>query len=90
MSEPANVTGSANLTGSVNIYDAKTHLSRLITRVESGEEITLSRNGRAVARLVPLEHRAATRTPGVWKSLVTISADFDDFTDDDATDWYGA
>jgi prevent-host-death family protein len=33
----------------VNIHDAKTHLSRLIERVETGEEIVIARAGRPVA-----------------------------------------
>lgn len=75
---------------SVNVYDAKTQLSRLIARVEAGEEIILARNGRAVARIVPLASRPARRKPGAWKSRVTIAPDFDDFTDADAREWYGA
>ncbi len=38
----------------VNIHQAKTHFSRLIERVEAGEEITIARAGSPVARLVPL------------------------------------
>ncbi len=74
----------------VNVYDAKTNLSRLIVRVEAGEEITLARNGRAVARLVPLASAAPDRMPGAWKSRVTMADDFDSFSDADAGDWYSA
>lgn len=74
----------------VNIYDAKTNLSRLIARVEAGEEFTLSRNGRPVARLMPLTPQRARREPGLWKSRVTIADDFDDFSDSDAGEWYSA
>ena len=62
----------------VNIHEAKTHLSRLIERVEAGEEITLARAGRPVARLVPYEKRLKPRKPGIWKGLVVIGPDFDD------------
>jgi prevent-host-death family protein len=37
----------------VNVYEAKTQLSKLLERVEGGEEIVIARNGRPVARLVP-------------------------------------
>lgn len=37
----------------VGLFEAKTHLSKLVERVERGEEITLTRHGRAVAKLVP-------------------------------------
>ena len=43
----------------VNIYEAKTQLSKLVARAEAGEEITISRNGRPVARLVPAARRTA-------------------------------
>lgn len=38
---------------SVGIYEAKTHLTRLIDEVERGNSITITRHGRPVARLVP-------------------------------------
>ena len=38
----------------IGAYEAKTHLSTLLTRVESGETITITRRGRPVARLVPV------------------------------------
>jgi prevent-host-death family protein len=40
----------------VNVHAAKTQLSRLLERVEGGEEIVIARNSRPVARLVPVEH----------------------------------
>jgi prevent-host-death family protein len=62
----------------VNIHEAKTHLSRLVERVESGEEITLARAGRPVARLVPYRTRQEPRRPGLWKGRVRIAPSFDD------------
>ena len=41
----------------VNVHEAKTHLSRLLAQVEAGEEITIARNGKPVARLVPCKSR---------------------------------
>lgn len=38
----------------VGTFEAKTHLSSLLERVERGEEITITRHGKAVARLVPV------------------------------------
>jgi prevent-host-death family protein len=40
-------------TNTVGAYDAKTHFSELLERVARGEEITITRHGAAVARLVP-------------------------------------
>lgn len=74
---------------SINIYEAKTQLSKLIARVEGGEEITISRNGRPAARLVPIARRTAPRVPGALKGQFWMSPDFDDFTAQDEADWYG-
>lgn len=41
----------------VGAYEAKTNLSRLLERVEGGERITLTRHGRPVAMLVPVEEK---------------------------------
>jgi prevent-host-death family protein len=62
---------------SVNIHEAKTHLSRLIERVEAGEEITLARAGRPVARIVPFERRQEARKPGFWKGRLWLADDWD-------------
>ena len=63
---------------SVNIHEAKTHLSRLIERVEAGEEITIARAGRPVALLVRFPERREPRKPGIWKGRVVIHPGFDD------------
>lgn len=60
----------------VNIHEAKTHLSRLLQRVEAGEEIVISRAGTPVARLVP-ERKAAQRKLGLDRGLFEVPEDFD-------------
>jgi prevent-host-death family protein len=67
----------------VNIYEAKTQLSKLVTRAEAGEEIVIARNGRPAARLVPAggaDGLAAVR--GAWRGRVRIADDFDELPDD--------
>jgi prevent-host-death family protein len=59
----------------VNVHEAKTHLSRLLERVEAGEELTIARAGRPIARLVPLRERA--RLLGGDEGRVRIAEDFD-------------
>lgn len=54
----------------VNIHEAKTHLSRLIDRVEAGEEIVIAKRGKPVARLVPLQPVPARR-PGLLHGELT-------------------
>ena len=39
----------------VNIYEAKTHLSRLIEQALKGEKIIIARNGKPLVRLMPIE-----------------------------------
>lgn len=60
----------------VNIHQAKTHLSKLIQRVELGEEITIARAGRPVARLAPVKPMVASRKPGSAKGRFKISSNF--------------
>jgi prevent-host-death family protein len=64
---------------SVNVYEAKTHLSQLLDRAAAGEEIIIARAGRPVARLVPLaDPSTLRRSPGGWRGQVRISDDFDE------------
>jgi prevent-host-death family protein len=58
-----------------NIHEAKTHLSRLIERVAAGEEIVIARNGKPVARLVPVT--TEPRRPGRLKGRIRIAPDFE-------------
>ena len=59
------------------MHEAKTHLSRLVARVEAGEEITIARAGRPVARLVAPASPPGRRVLGRWKGRVRVPADFD-------------
>jgi prevent-host-death family protein len=59
-----------------NIHETKTHLSKLVSRVEMGEEITISRAGKPVAKLVPYLG-APVRAPGVLSGKIRIDDDFD-------------
>ena len=61
----------------INIHQAKTQLSRLIERVNAGEEIVIAKAGRPVARLVPAGAPAAPRTPGLMKGRIRVGKDFD-------------
>jgi prevent-host-death family protein len=51
----------------VNIHEAKTHFSRLLERVDHGEEIVIAKAGKPVARLVPYMEKSAERIPGTAK-----------------------
>lgn len=62
----------------VNMHEAKTQLSRLVQRVEGGEEVVISRAGRPVARLVPLGRERPQRQFGRLRGKMWIAEDFDD------------
>lgn len=61
----------------VNLYEAKTHLSELVERAARGEEVVIAKAGQPKARLVPVAKQRRARTPGAWKGRVEIGADFD-------------
>ncbi len=59
----------------VNVHEAKTHLSRLLAKVEAGESIVIARAGRPIAVLSPVEG-PRPRRPGTER--IVIRDDFDD------------
>jgi prevent-host-death family protein len=60
----------------VSVHEAKTHLSRLLRRVAAGEEVTISRSGKPVAKLVPVIAEGG-RTFGIDEGKFEVPADFD-------------
>jgi len=63
----------------VNIYEAKTQLSRLVNEAAAGEEIVIARNGKPVAKLVAVEGANAGKRPfGLYKGQIWIAPDFDE------------
>ena len=60
----------------INIHEAKTHLSRLIERVEAGEEFVIAKAGRPAARLVPLENKRKPVKIGGLKAPTPVPDDF--------------
>ena len=61
----------------VNVHEAKTHFSKLLERVANGEEVTIAKAGKPVARLVPIA--APEKRPlGMDRGKVVISDDFND------------
>ncbi len=61
----------------VSLYDAKTHLSSLLNRASSGEEIVITKNGTPQARLVAIPFAGARRSPANALRLSYLSDDFD-------------
>ncbi len=79
------------MTATVNIHEAKTHFSRLIERAEKGETLIISRAGKPVARLVPLDNaRKLKRRLGGLEGQIKVPDDFDRmFEDEIAEMFYG-
>jgi prevent-host-death family protein len=60
----------------VGIHEAKTHFSKLVARVERGEEIVVRRGGKPVAMIVPYV-APAPRVPGLLRGRLHVPDDFD-------------
>ena len=71
----------------VNVHQAKTELSRLLARVEAGEDVVIARRGKPVARLVAYKAKAR-RQPDVLKGKVVIpDTIFDTLPEEELAAW---
>lgn len=66
----------------VNIHDAKTHLSRLLKAVEAGERVIIARNGKPVAELGPVRNDSNRIRVGQFRNQITLADDFDQLPDE--------
>jgi prevent-host-death family protein len=65
------------------MHEAKTKLSQLVERAESGEDIVIARNGKPAVRLVPVRTASSLASVrGAWRGRVNVSEDFDDLPAD--------
>ncbi len=62
----------------VGIYEAKTHLSKLVRRVATGEEVIITSAGTPLAKLVACSAPSTPRKPGLLAGKVVIKPGFDD------------
>ena len=60
----------------VNIHEAKTHLSRLIKKVINGEEVVIARGNKPVAKLVQYDIHKSKRRIGSAKGSLSVDSDF--------------
>ncbi len=85
-----NLVHDALVPSHINVHFAKTHLSRLLARVATGEEIILARAGTPVAVLSPIRQKSINRDPGWGKGQVWLAPDFDTpLTEEEVRAWYG-
>jgi prevent-host-death family protein len=69
--------GAGGAAEQFNIHEAKTRLSRIIERVERGEEVVISRAGTPVAKVVPFPRRAGRRSRGTLSGTIRLTEDWD-------------
>lgn len=67
----------------VNIHEAKTHLSRLVARAAQGEPFIIAKSGKPLVKVVPLDTPAEGKIKriGFLEGLFTIPDDFDTMGD---------
>lgn len=73
----------------VNIHEAKTHLSELLMQVERGEEIIIARAGQPIAKLAKFDIRRTERKLGQYAGKLKLSKDFDRLPKDTAAAFEG-
>jgi prevent-host-death family protein len=72
----------------VTVHDAKTNLSKLLARVEAGEEIIIARDKTPIARLTPIHPPPAARRFGAMKGIVSVGPEFfEPMTEAELEEW---
>ena len=61
----------------VNIHDAKTHLSRLVDRAAKGEPFIIAKAGKPLVKVVPLDQPASVKRLGFMSGQFSVPDDFD-------------
>ena len=78
------------VTDIVNVHEAKTHLSKLLARVEAGEEIILARGGAPIAKIVPIPVKREWAGPGAWKGKYDIPDDAFEWSEEELREMFGS
>ncbi len=60
----------------VNIHDAKTHLSAILKRVSSGEDVLIAKAGKPITRISPIPASSTKRQPGSAKGKIVMTQNF--------------
>ena len=71
----------------VKVSEAKTHLPRLLTRIEAGEEVVIARSGRPVARLVRSQPGGKRQFGAMKGTIATTDAFFEPLPPDELKLW---
>lgn len=73
----------------VNVHEAKTQLSRLLTQVEAGEEVIIARRGQPVARLVGCKPKGKRQFGAMKGKIALTDAFFEPLPEDELKLWEG-
>ena len=71
----------------VNVHEAKTSLSKLLARVEAGEEVVIAKAGKPVAKLVGLSAPTKRRVPGLIPGLKLDDSFWNPLSEDELKAW---
>ena len=74
----------------VNIHEAKTHLSRLIDQAAKGEGFIIAKAGKPVVRVTALDAPAAMKRTGFMMGQIRVPDDFDRMAEDEIAGRFGA
>ena len=70
------------------VHQAKTNLSKLLRKVENGEEVIIARGKEPVAKIIPFPARKKKRVPGSLKGKIWYATDaFDPLTKEELAEW---
>lgn len=74
----------------VNVHEAKTNFSKLLAKVEQGEEVVIARAGEPVARLIAFQQPSCSPTLGADVGAFVVPEDFDALLPSDVLDAFEA
>jgi prevent-host-death family protein len=72
----------------VNIHEAKTHLSKLLAKVQAGEEVIIAKAGKPLARVTAIEPPEPKSRLGFLKGKITVPDDFDTMFQDEIEEMF--
>ncbi|MEO1086212.1 MAG: type II toxin-antitoxin system prevent-host-death family antitoxin [Acidobacteriota bacterium] len=74
----------------VNVHEAKTHLSRLVDKASTGEPFVMTRDGKPLAKVTPIDAPAEKRRLGFMVGQVSVPDDFDHMAEDEVSSLFGS
>ncbi len=61
----------------IGAFEAKTHLASILDKVAHGQKFVVTKHGKPVAQIVPVESQKNRPVPGLWRDRIWIADDFD-------------